>query len=82
MKTDRSGGEVYYTRERIDRLVTAIIVAMILALLILPIYLLYHLVDGKQTNHMSALCIGILLSFTLLFSACLSVFTSAYICER
>jgi len=77
MKTDGSGGEVYYTRERIERLVVAIIVAMILALLIVPIYLLYHLVDGTQTQRTNAICIGILLIFTLLFSACLSLFTKA-----
>ena len=52
----------------------------ILALLMIPIYLLYHLIarsqgvfDGKTT----ATCIGILLISTLAFSAALSLFTRA-----
>jgi hypothetical protein len=38
---------------------------MILFLLILPIYLLFKLTEGAQTSHSNALCIGVLLVFTL-----------------
>jgi hypothetical protein len=58
-------------------LVVVIIVMMIIVLLGLPIYLLCHLVDGApQTARTNGICIGVLLVFTLLFSACLSLFTS------
>jgi hypothetical protein len=53
---------------------------MIVALLIVPIYLLYILVkdtDGKLDDHATGVCIAILLVCTLLFSAVLSVFTRA-----
>jgi hypothetical protein len=50
---------------------------MILALLIIPIYLLYHLADGVESPRSNAICIGILLTFTLFFSACLALFTKA-----
>jgi len=73
-KTD--GIEVYYTRERIDRFVIAIIVFMILALLVVPVYLLYHLTQGIETGRSNAICMGGLLISTLLFSACISLFTS------
>lgn len=53
---------------------------MITALLIVPIYLLYSIVkdrDGKLNSHLTAICIGILLVCTLLFSDVLSLFTRA-----
>ncbi|MCJ1228643.1 hypothetical protein MMC12_005304 [Toensbergia leucococca] len=75
---EKSTGEgVYYTRQRIDRFVVSIITLVILALLIIPIYILYNLSDniGEQRN--VALHIGVLLVFTLTFSAILSLFTRA-----
>jgi len=53
---------------------------MITALLIVPIYLLYSLVqgkDGKLDRHTTGICITILMVCTLLFSAVLSLFTRA-----
>lgn len=51
---------------------------MILVLLVVPTYLLYHLTnDIEQGSRTSALCIGVLLVFTLAFSAVLSLFTRA-----
>lgn len=53
---------------------------MIVALLIVPIYLLYNLVkdtDGKLDDNATGVCIAILLVCTLLFSAVLSAFTRA-----
>ena len=52
---------------------------MILFLLIIPIYVLWNLAgqleDGKESA--SAATIGVLLVFTLVFSAVLSLFTRA-----
>jgi hypothetical protein len=69
--------EVYYTRSRIDRLVAVIIMAIILALLIIPIYLLYHLVNNLGNPRSGGTCLGVLLVATLAFSAILSLFTKA-----
>ncbi len=74
-KSDSSAGEVYYTRERIERFVIGIIVLMILVLLVIPIYLLYHFTDNSKNLHGDLRGIGILLAFTLAFSACISLFT-------
>lgn len=77
-KKSRDKDSVYYTRTRIDRLVASIITIMILALLVIPIYVLYHLTnDGVQGPKNTASCIGVLLVFTLAFSAVLSLFTRA-----
>jgi hypothetical protein len=50
---------------------------MILVLLILPVYILYRLTTGPNTTSTNALCMGVLLIFTLLFSAELTFFTRA-----
>lgn len=58
-----------------------IIVLMILFVLIVPTYLLFHVVngteDGNLTKKDSSTCLAIMLVFTLVFSAILSLFTSA-----
>jgi hypothetical protein len=69
--------EVYYTRSRINSLVLCIITTMILILLIVPVYILWNLVNKTADNHTDAVCIGVLLVFTLAFSAILSLFTRA-----
>jgi hypothetical protein len=48
---------------------------MILALLILPVYILYRITAGPSAYNTDALCMGVLLIFTLCFSAGLSFFT-------
>ncbi|KAF1986968.1 hypothetical protein K402DRAFT_331180, partial [Aulographum hederae CBS 113979] len=68
---------VYYDRTRIDRLVVCIITFMILVLLVVPIYILYHLVNDIASARAYGICIGVLLIFTLAFSAVLSLFTRA-----
>jgi hypothetical protein len=50
---------------------------MILLLLVVPVYVLYHLVTELGNNRTDTICIGILLVFTLIFSAVLSLFTKA-----
>lgn len=80
-KCETGGSVVLYTRTRIEFAANLIITLCILALLIVPIYLLYRLVDGAPdgilTGNENAICIGVLLVFTLLFSAVLSLFTRA-----
>lgn len=75
MKTN--GIEIYYTRSRINVLVNSIITFMILVLLVLPIYILYHLIKDVGTGKAYGICIGVLLLATLAFSAILSLFTRA-----
>lgn len=50
---------------------------MVILLLIIPIYLLWHLSDEVQTTKTNSMTIGVLLIFTLVFSAVLSFFTRA-----
>ncbi|KAM0717842.1 hypothetical protein Q7P37_006174 [Cladosporium fusiforme] len=74
------GRVVYFSRERIDLCASALITAMIIALLIVPIYLLYRIFKDKHGSldaHSTGVCIGVLLVSTLLFSAILSLFTRA-----
>ena len=71
------GIEVYYTRERIECFVVLIITIMILIQLVIPIYILYKLNNSVHNETLVAIHIGILLVFTLVFSAILSLFTRA-----
>jgi hypothetical protein len=52
---------------------------MILALLIIPVYVLYHISSTFSSTNATtnAICMGILLIATLLFSAALALFTKA-----
>jgi hypothetical protein len=52
---------------------------MILALLIIPVYVLYHISSTFSSTNAAtnAICMGILLIATLLFSAALALFTKA-----
>jgi hypothetical protein len=70
---------ILYSKNRIDALVTTIITLMILFLLIIPIYVLWHLAGELENGKASAgaATIGVLLVFTLIFSAVLSLFTRA-----
>lgn len=66
----------YYDRRRIAKCVTFLITILILVLLMIPIWLLYKSsVNGTigTTND----TIVMILSFTLIFSAALSLFTKA-----
>lgn len=66
----------YYDRGRIRFCVTMIITIMILALLMVPIWLLYKL-SVQGTIATSPKTIGVILVPTLLFSLMLSIFTKA-----
>ena len=67
----------YFTRSRINAFVTMIITSIILLLLVLPIWLLYHLSVTLNIERSNIVCIGVLLVSTLIFSAVLSLFTKA-----
>ncbi|KAL9038912.1 MAG: hypothetical protein Q9180_002845 [Flavoplaca navasiana] len=67
----------YYTKSRVDRLVTLIISGIMLILLVVPTYALYRVTNIKGSSTTNATCIGILLVATLVFSAVLSLFTKA-----
>ncbi|KAL8821018.1 MAG: hypothetical protein Q9191_007397 [Dirinaria sp. TL-2023a] len=67
----------YFTRGRINVFVTIIITCIILLLLVIPIWLLYHLSVTLDTNRSNIVCMGVLLVATLAFSAVLSLFTKA-----
>jgi len=58
-------------------MVSVIITAMVLALLILPVYLMWHLTRATQSGAAAAIIIGVLLISTLVFSGALSLFTRA-----
>tara|TARA_R110002003_G_scaffold149_7_gene13551 strand:+ start:11901 stop:12272 length:372 start_codon:yes stop_codon:yes gene_type:complete len=69
--------ELYYTPSRIAKLANSILMFLVLILLVLPIYLLYHMVHDIGTHDAYVMCIGTLLVFTLAFSSILSLFTKA-----
>ncbi|TVY12821.1 hypothetical protein LARI1_G008946 [Lachnellula arida] len=71
----------YFTKSRVDRLVSSLVFLTLILMLILPVYILYHIgrtiYDIKSQGTVEAVCISILLVFTLLFSAILALFTKA-----
>jgi uncharacterized membrane protein YhaH (DUF805 family) len=69
--------ELYYTPSRIAKLTNGILTIIILLLLIVPIYVLYHMVHDIGSAEAYTTCFGILLVFTLAFSSVLSLFTKA-----
>ncbi len=80
LKSEGDPNVRYFTKSRVDRVVNLLIIVMILTLLVLPVYALYHVSTAFQDigpNTINAVCIGILLASTLLFSAVLSLFTQA-----
>jgi uncharacterized Tic20 family protein len=78
-KTDPKATKIIlYSRERINFVVSLLITLMILALLIVPVYILWKLTrTANFTNATTAVIIGVLLVFTLVFSGVLSLFTRA-----
>ncbi|KAF7880403.1 uncharacterized protein EAF02_007249 [Botrytis sinoallii] len=67
----------FYSKSRKDIFVTSLLVLMLLLLLILPVFLLYRLTEHHNLDVTYTVSIGVLLIFTLLFSAVLSLFTQA-----
>lgn len=80
MKTRFEREIIIFSRERINLCASAIITAIVIGLLIVPIFLLYNMAkDNKNVldDHSTGAYIGILLVSTLLFSVVLSLFTMA-----
>ena len=73
----KNSGIVFFNRERINIVVSLIITVTILALLIAPVYILWKLTRTIENNKMVGVIIGVLLIFTLVFSAVLTLFTRA-----
>lgn len=67
----------YYSKSRKDCFVTSILCLVLLCLLVLPVFLLYRLTIYNSIDATYTLSIGVLLVFTLVFSAVLSLFTQA-----
>lgn len=76
MKTD-DNYILYFTRSRINFVVTLIITLLILTLLIVPIWLLYYFTVSLANSATDRISIVILLVSTLLFSGILALFTKA-----
>ncbi|KAH8726018.1 hypothetical protein GQ44DRAFT_826124 [Phaeosphaeriaceae sp. PMI808] len=78
-KQKSSGDEIYYSRQCINSFATSIMAIIVLVLLVVPIYLLYHVINEgeKIDGRVNATCMGILLISTLAFSAVLCLFTRA-----
>jgi uncharacterized membrane protein YhaH (DUF805 family) len=74
---DSGKHEIYYTPSRVAKLTNGILTLIILLLLVVPIYVLYHMVHDVGSREAYMTCIGILLVFTLAFSSVLSLFTKA-----
>ncbi|KAL9121411.1 MAG: hypothetical protein Q9187_002037 [Circinaria calcarea] len=67
----------YYTRSRVDKLIGLIITTIVFVLLILPVVAMYQLRAIKQTPQSTFSAVGVLIVFTLLFSATMSFVTKA-----
>jgi hypothetical protein len=67
---------IFYNVDRIKAVATTIITIFIVALFILPIYILWHLSKSESYQN-TAMSFGVLLIFTLIVSIELSVFTKA-----
>lgn len=76
-KADPSTGIVMYSRSRIKIVVTLIVLTIITALLVVPVYVLWDLTREKQSKSSISVIIVVLLLFTLVFSSILLKFTRA-----
>jgi uncharacterized membrane protein len=66
----------YYSPARVEKLVGIIITMIIFVLLVLPVFVMYHLTSiGTRDSTLDA--VGLLVVFTLLFSAAMSLLTKA-----
>ncbi|KAL3420457.1 hypothetical protein PVAG01_08956 [Phlyctema vagabunda] len=67
----------YYSKSRKTMFITTILILVLLCLLILPVFILYRLTSQHSLDVTYTVDIGVLLVFTLAFSAILSLFTQA-----
>lgn len=66
----------YYSPERVEKLVGILITLIIFILLVLPVVAMYKLTAGGNRNS-TIDAVGLLVVFTLLFSAAMSLLTKA-----
>ncbi|KAK8061067.1 hypothetical protein PG997_015288 [Apiospora hydei] len=67
----------YYSKSRKDCFNTIILCMVLISLLVLPIFVLYSLLNDDPNGRSYTVSIGVLLVFVLVFSAALSLFTKA-----
>ncbi|KAE9969852.1 hypothetical protein EG328_006639 [Venturia inaequalis] len=67
----------YYSASRVEAFVGLIITSIIFVLLVLPVIVMYKLTSYGQGEHGTFRAIGVLVVFTLLFSAAMSLLTKA-----
>jgi hypothetical protein len=67
----------YYSKSRKDYFSTTVLRLVLLCLLVLPVFLLFRLAVTDSIEATYTVSIGVLLVFTLVFSAVLSLFTKA-----
>jgi len=67
----------YYSSSRVEAFVGLIITSIIFVLLVLPVVAMYKLTSLPNNSHGTFSAIGVLVVFTLLFSAAMSLLTKA-----
>lgn len=67
----------YYSADRIGVVANLIIAVVLTLLFVVPISLLYYVSSSSTGLRRAAASIGVLMSFTLLFTALVSAFTRA-----
>lgn len=77
-KTDSKDSNIILSSpERVNMVVTLIILAAVLILLIVPVFLLWFINNLNTSKPLIGVLISLLLTFTLIFSGVLSAFTRA-----
>lgn len=67
----------YYSKSRKDCFNTTILCLVLISLLVLPVLVLYKLLNDHPTERLYTVSIGVMIVFVLVFSAVLSLFTKA-----
>jgi hypothetical protein len=70
-------GIVFYSQERLGAVANPIIAMVLTFLFVAPISLLYYLSSNTAGLRRAVASIGVLMSFTLIFTALISAFTRA-----
>ena len=77
-KTDSTTSKIIlYSRRRLDIVAAIINLSAVIALLIVPVYILLKVTHSSQTGPSTTLIMAILLIFTFIFTVVLALFTSA-----
>jgi hypothetical protein len=75
---DNISGTILISRDRLNILISLLLTLTIIALLVLPIYVLSHLTQqATAETDLNTITILVLLLFTVLFSGALLLFTTA-----